>query len=264
MQQGRRQPTFWGRIEMQLGLGVNLFNRQKEEGVPVRDGLVAEYRFDEGRGQVLCDYSGNGNHGTLGSTRDADTNDPLWTPQGLRFDGVDDYVSLGTRVALPGTSGLTVHAVVCSNQDVMFSGVIAQKYMVEPYRTWSVYYNYDKNFQLTVVASDVVFQLCSIGVPVAEEGVYNEAAFTFEGGVRLVAYRKGLEVNSISGGVPLAIDNPVAQNIMPHFIGKYSSNFFNGVISYIAIYNRALSPEEVQQNYQYLKTILAERGVILE
>ena len=252
---------------MQLGIGVNLFNRQKEEGLPVRDGLVAEYRFDEGRGQVLCDYSGNGNHGTLGSTRDADTNDPLWTPQGLQFDGVDDYVSLGTRVALPGTSGLTVHAVVCSNKNVMYSGVIAQDYIFQPYRTWSVYYNYgayEKDFRLIVHASDTKLQYSSIGVPIAEEGVYNEAAFTFEGGVKLVAYRKGLEVNSISEGVPLAADNPIAQEVWPHFIGKYASYPFNGVISYIAIYNRALSPEEVQQNYQYLKTVLAERGVILE
>jgi hypothetical protein len=263
MQQGRRQPTFWGRIDMQLGIGVNLF-KKRDEGTPIKDGLVAEYRFDEGRGQVLCDYSGNGNHGTLGSTRDADTNDPLWTPQGLQFDGVDDYVSLGTRVALPGTSGLTVHAVVCSNQNVMFSGVITQDYIAEPYRTWSVYYNYQENTRLTISASDADSQLCRIGVPIAEEGVYNEVAFTFEGGVKLAAYRKGLEVNSISEGVPLAADNPVAQKIMPHFIGKYTYYLFNGVISYIAIYNRALSPEEVQQNYQYLKTILAERGVNLE
>lgn len=249
---------------MKLGIGVNLFKRQEQKGMPVRDGLVAEYRFDEGRGQVLCDYSGNGNHGQLGSTREADTNDPLWTPQGLQFDGVDDYVSLGTRVALPGTSGLTVHAVVCSNQNVMYSGVIAQDYIAEPYRTWSVYCNYDEEFRLVVLASDVAPQFCHIGVPIAEEGVYNEAAFTFEGGVKLAAYRKGLEVNSISEGVPLAVDNPVAQKIMPHFIGKYTNYFFNGVISYIAIYNRALSPEEVQQNYQHLKTILAEKGVILE
>jgi hypothetical protein len=249
---------------MKLGIGVNLCKRREQKGTPIRDGLVAEYLFDEGRGQVLCDYSGNGNHGQLGSTPQADTNDPLWTPQGLEFDGVDDYVSLGTRVALPGTSGLTVHAVVCSNQDVSFSGVIAQDYTAEPYRTWSVYYNYNGEFRLVVSASDVAPQFCRIGVPIAEEGVYTEAAFTFEGGVRLVAYRKGLEVNSISEGVPLAVDNPAAQNIRPHFIGKYSMYHFNGVISYIAIYNRALSPEEVQQNYQHLKTILAKRGVNLE
>lgn len=256
---------------MQLGLGLDLgFNypkirRKKEQkGTPIRNGLVAEYLFDEGSGQVLYDYSGNDNHGQLGSTPEADTNDPLWTPQGLQFDGVDDYVSLGTRVALPGTSGLTVHAVVCSYQDVSYSGVIAQDYIIQPYRTWSVYYNYDKNFQLTIAASDAGSQYRSIGVPIAEEGVYTEAAFTFEGGVRLAAYRKGLEVNSISEGVPLAVDNPDAQKIRPHFIGKYDRYFFNGVISYIAIYNRALSPEEVQQNYQYLKTVLAERGVNLE
>jgi glucan-binding YG repeat protein len=59
----------------------------------VRSGLVAEYRFNEGSGQVLHDYSGNNNHGTLGSTTGADTNDPAWTPAGSSYDGVDDYVT---------------------------------------------------------------------------------------------------------------------------------------------------------------------------
>jgi hypothetical protein len=36
---------------MKLGIGVNLFKRREQKGTPIRDGLVAEYRFDEGRGR---------------------------------------------------------------------------------------------------------------------------------------------------------------------------------------------------------------------
>ena len=38
--------------------------------------------MNEGQGQTVYDWSGNGNHGTLGTTPGVDTNDPTWT-QGL-------------------------------------------------------------------------------------------------------------------------------------------------------------------------------------
>jgi Laminin G domain len=59
--------------------------------VVVQAGLVAEWRFDDGVGQVLTDYKG-GHHGQLGSTVGSDANDPAWTVQGLSFDGSNDYV----------------------------------------------------------------------------------------------------------------------------------------------------------------------------
>jgi hypothetical protein len=59
--------------------------------VIVAEGLVAEWRFDEGAGQVLTDHAG-GHHGQLGGTAGADANDPTWTAQGLSFDGSNDYV----------------------------------------------------------------------------------------------------------------------------------------------------------------------------
>jgi hypothetical protein len=59
----------------------------------VTRGLVALYDFVQGAdSQVLYDISGNGNDGQLGSTTGVDTNDPIWTSEGLSFDGVDDYI----------------------------------------------------------------------------------------------------------------------------------------------------------------------------
>ncbi|MFQ6062808.1 MAG: hypothetical protein ACE5J9_06490, partial [Methanosarcinales archaeon] len=56
------------------------------------NGLVAEWAFDEGKGNIVKDTSGNGNDGTIhGAT---------WVDgkfgKALQFDGVNDYVLLGT------------------------------------------------------------------------------------------------------------------------------------------------------------------------
>src|ERR687897_3703927 len=70
------------------GLGLSPRRRAaKGAGLPiiVQDGLVAEWRFDDGSGQVLTDYSGNGNHGTLGANSSVGADDPTWIPEGLSF-----------------------------------------------------------------------------------------------------------------------------------------------------------------------------------
>jgi hypothetical protein len=41
-------------------------------------GLVGYWDFDKGVGQIVCDLSGNGNDGLLGSTPDVDASDPAW------------------------------------------------------------------------------------------------------------------------------------------------------------------------------------------
>jgi len=70
-------------------------------GLPpsLRRGLVAWYDpwrqvNTTGEAQTLTDYSGLGNHGTLGATTSASTDDPAWTGNSLKFDGVDDVVPI--------------------------------------------------------------------------------------------------------------------------------------------------------------------------
>ena len=61
--------------------------------------LSAYWPLNEGKGQVVRDWSGNGNHGQLGSTPGVDANDPSWIKglffwsSALHFDG-DDYVTI--------------------------------------------------------------------------------------------------------------------------------------------------------------------------
>ena len=55
--------------------------------------LSGYWPMNEGRGQVVRDWSGNGNNGQLGSTAGVDANDPTWIrgiygwSYGLHFDG---------------------------------------------------------------------------------------------------------------------------------------------------------------------------------
>jgi hypothetical protein len=70
-------------ISLSRSLGLSPRGRLVAEGVApaiVSDGLIAEWRFDQGAGQTLVDASGNGHHGQLGSTAGADVNDPTWGP----------------------------------------------------------------------------------------------------------------------------------------------------------------------------------------
>jgi len=60
--------------------------------------------LNEGRGQTAYDWSGNRNHGMLGSTPRVDANDPTWIKgifwgSGLNFGG-DDFVSIRDSNAL--------------------------------------------------------------------------------------------------------------------------------------------------------------------
>ena len=58
----------------------------------VREGLIAEYRFDESAGRLASDSSGQHLHGRL-------EGNPQWVKgyygNGLQFDGAADYVNVG-------------------------------------------------------------------------------------------------------------------------------------------------------------------------
>jgi hypothetical protein len=61
--------------------------------------LVGWWPMNEGSGQTVRDWSGHANNGYLGSTSGVDANDPAWirgvfAGSALRFDGLDDYVTI--------------------------------------------------------------------------------------------------------------------------------------------------------------------------
>lgn len=74
-------------------------------------GASAIYLFNEGSGTTLHDYSGNGNHGTLGAGAAA----PTWTQYGISFDG-GDFATCGTAPDASPT-GMTVQVLCYATTD---------------------------------------------------------------------------------------------------------------------------------------------------
>ena len=250
---------------MQLGIGVNLF-KKRDEGTPIKDGLVAEYLFNEGRGQVLCDYSGNGNHGQLGSTREADTNDPLWTPQGLEFDGVDDFVTTYPHACNLDSHEATCEIIVCpySFRQSSITEFLRHQHLDSNNKGgYYIEYRGDMGTIVNVAFTleDGQQQITTFDISLIPLNVYTHILATYDDNY-IKIYINSVLVKSAAVYNP---DNLKIANGRNLLIGSYDygTRAFNGIIPMVRIYNRALSPEEVLQNYEWSKVELAKRGVIL-
>jgi len=90
-------------------------------GLPT--GLVGQWHADESSGSVALDASINGNNGTLTGANGL----PTWTTgkrgSALNFDGVDDYVSMGTNFSANTASlPITISAWVKNNSNDPVNG----------------------------------------------------------------------------------------------------------------------------------------------
>ena len=225
----------------------------------VRQGLVAEYRFDAGSGQWLVDYSGNGNHGQLGSTPLSDVNDPSWTAQGLSFVAASSqYVDCGAFPTL-GLGSFSVDLVVNSTSVAQFPltnasgismsgfGFVAGGSLAIP-GTYQFRVNDGTHGQVSVNSSVVI--LGYVHVTGVVDRVTN----------MIYLYINGNLIGSISlTGINLSLAG--SQNIC---FGKRGITYYTGQDNYCMIYNYlALTAAQVRQNHQALKQILIPRGIFL-
>ena len=235
-------------IGVGLGLQFQQPRRRKKEqkGTPIRDGLVAEYLFDEGRGQILHDYSGHGNHGQLGSTRDVDTNDPLWTPQGLEFDGVDDFVVIADRDITICTIEMIV---MLPTEDEM---LYANNYIYDLRPSGQGYFNFQPPFGIQNLGAEHLYidgKLSPIKL--------HQGGTTYLENENDIPRHRPVHLVFVFGQVDRTNN--------AYLFSRYTivDRCLGATCFCMRCYTRAITPEEVQQNYQHSKTILAERGVIL-
>jgi hypothetical protein len=116
--------------------------------------LVGFWHFDEGTGGIAADSSGNGNAGTL-------VNNPSWVngklEKVLRFDGINDYVSIPNSLSLNPENEITIIAWVNP-------GVIPQtgwnKIIAKPYTSYTSPW---QQYALTLHDNQFVFELNTEG-----------------------------------------------------------------------------------------------------
>ena len=208
-------------------------------------GLVAGYAFDEGSGTSAADASGSGLTGTL-------TNGAGWgtgrNAGAVLLDGVNDFVELGNPALLQLTGSMTVSAWVNSAAFPVDDAAIVSK------RTGGeVGYQLDTTvdrgprtigFKLTNSSGGNMFRYGATALQANTwyhvTGVYNAATS------ELHVYLNGqLDDGTLLGTVTATQQNSSANVNIGRRPGSNSFNL-NGRIDDARIYNRALTPTEIQ------------------
>ncbi len=196
-------------------------------------GLLAEWDFDEGKGDVAHDASGNGH--------DAKLHGATWVKQGdgfvLSLDGLDDYVDCGKSQSLGIGGPLTIEAWIRPMRKAIGESVL----FGEGYSTYVItFYNVDIClFYIASPAGNYVHGKLTLGQ-------WNHVVATFDGdnltmwiNGRLAGTRKSKFKTYEPGG-----------NFMIGTKGRPDLDKFKGMISGVRVYSRALSAEEVHERYR--------------
>jgi hypothetical protein len=197
--------------------------------------LVGYWKFDEGSGKVAADSSGYGNNGTLNG-------DPQWVAGqlggALDFDGGTDYVEIPHDDSLSITDEITISA--WTNMRSNASGEMA----IVSKGGWAAN---DLPYELTETPGNVIFwqfyndagrDTCSPDSPPVNE--WHHIAATYDGTI-FKCYIDGelAEEWEYAGKMP--------ENTASVTIGMRSrgGTYFNGMIDEVAIFNQALTEEEI-------------------
>jgi hypothetical protein len=210
-----------------------------------------------GDGTTWRDLSGNGNNGTL-------TNGVGFTAeQGgfLIFDGVNDYVEFGDVLDM-GTNDLTINAWISLNPAFSSEGLIVSKARAT---------GQDYRFSVNITSSKKLFTFVqgnTVGAditPTANEVLLTDRFYMVTSVINRssnISMYVNANVQTLTGSSTISQWNSLNfQSINPFRVGSYTaadnispSFFFNGNISQVQIYNRALSAAEVSQNFNALRS----------
>jgi hypothetical protein len=197
-------------------------------------GLVAAYAFDETVGLVGADASGNANTGTL-------INGPVWTTGknggALQFDGVDDRVRVNDADVLDVSTAATFEVWV---------------YPTAPLSGWRTILQKEADAYIFAANSD--WGRPSSGGTfngVCCNAVHAPTALQVNTWTHLAASYDGAQILLYVNGVQVAARNETGryeQNLNPLWIGGNAlyGEHFQGKLDDIRIYNRALTPAEIQ------------------
>jgi len=206
-------------------------------------GLVGHWKLDEGSGTIAYDSSSNENHGTL--------HGPIWRPSdgqiggALEFDGTDDYVEVPDDKSFDITKEITVTAWI-NPVDVADWRTIISKFAHTPAWRKDLYWLlYGGNIGVSLAGPSGIGGNDWIpNVPI-ESGTWAHVALSYDG-VAMKMYKNGINAatNSISGNLLLG-DSASNESF---YIGQNTEwgEFFDGLIDDVYVYDRTLTPGQVQ------------------
>jgi hypothetical protein len=197
-------------------------------------GLVAAYSFNEGTGVQAKDASGQGNTGTLTNA--------TWSATGkygaaLSFNGTSAWVTVADAAALHLTTGMTLEAWVRPTSGTGWRTAILKE--MAGGLAWSLYTA--NNASRPVGYAHVGGDIPVTGTAAVPTNAWTHVALTYDGAaLRLFVNGTQVSTTDLAGPMP-ASTNPLR-------IGGNSvwGEYFKGLIDEVRIYNRPLSPSEIQ------------------
>lgn len=210
---------------------------------PLADGIVGLWLMNEGTGTTIADLSGNENMGTLAA-------DVSWVPgkygTALDFDGTGDYVDVGQDSSLKMTTACTVCAWVKS--DVTVSGernIVREQTTGKGYALGAGWTANKFRFYLNAggwtSSGDSITNIVA-GTEYFVCGTYDKNA----GSNQVKLWVNGINENS---GTDTDSISWLSNNILIGAYNPASGAGWNGKISHVVIFNRALSAEEIKWLY---------------
>jgi hypothetical protein len=196
---------------------------------------VAAFGFEETGGTTVYDASGNGNHGTLSGARRV-TDKPFG--RALRFDGVDDWVTIQDSNSLDLTSGMTLQAWVYPTSTMTNWRTVLMKEQTGN-GTYFMYANSASNRPEGIVYVDGAERILTGSVTVQPKR-WTHLAATYNGSTQQL-YVNGVLV----GSRPQAGNMIVSGGRLRIGGNAVWGEYFAGFIDEVRVYNRALSQAEI-------------------
>jgi len=205
---------------------------------PLARGLVGCWLFNEGSGGQVFDLSGNRNDGSLVST--------TWVPgkfgSAINFPGSTDYINIADNPTLD-TNKMTICALFNKASIGNSLGGIVSKRVSGSDDAFQLYVDSSNKLQFAIWIGDVNKYTTSISTVSAGQDYF--ACGVYDGS-NVSIYLDGKYENqtAASGTVDITVD--------PVRIGwTYSDTYsFSGIIDYVMIFNRALTPSEIALLYR--------------
>jgi plastocyanin len=204
------------------------------------NGLVASYSFNESTGATVTDASGNGNHGIITeATRTASG----YFGNALKFDGVNDWVSVNDSASLDLSSGMTLEAWV--NPAVVMNSwrtVLLKEQTGD--EVYSLLANTDVNKPIMGQWINGGVKTLSGGSSLAPNKWWHLTA-TYDGQTQRL-YVNGAQVSERAQTGLIQQSNGALRIGGNSIWGEY----FQGLIDEVRIYNRALTNAEISKDVQ--------------
>jgi PKD repeat protein len=201
------------------------------------DGLVAAYGFEETSGSTVVDATGNGNNGTIKGAVQISNGK---YGKALKFDGVNDWVTVNNSTSLALSTSMTLEAWVYPESITTGNTVIFKE--KSGGAVYNLYASEDKEGPVSSFSKNNKYYIIEDSNPLPLNQ-WSHLVSTYDGQYQRL-YVNGAEVASRNQTGTIEQSTGVLR------IGGNSvwGEFFKGYIDEVRIYNRALTATEINYN----------------